>query len=428
MMMGLFATNTMVMLGLIKLNMATRKKFNEAEDEVSAVITDNLLNYETVKFFAQENKEGKRLAKSFVGWTKTIWGFSNSFRLMDISLGTLSGLGMFWIMTVVVKMLAKGQVGVGDFVMISGFITGFYYRFFSLFFQLRNIAKSFIDLEKYFQILDNPIKVKDPAVPKQIEKFRGKIKFDQVSFRYPSNRKQVLSKINLVIPQGESVALVGKSGAGKSTVVKLLLRFYDPTRGKIEVDGVDIKKMTKSYLRSFMGVVPQEPILFNNTIGFNIGYGKKRAKLWEIKKAAQMANLADFIEGLPDKYETQVGERGIKLSGGQKQRLAIARALLADSPIIIFDEATSNLDSESEGKIQEALWSAAKNRTLIIIAHRFATIRRAKRIVVFDKGRIVETGDHQKLIKKENGVYKKLWTLQVKGKTEKDEGGLLNGR
>jgi ATP-binding cassette subfamily B protein len=424
-MAGLFTVNVALMYFLIKKNLKTRKDFNDSEDNISGIITDNLLNYETVKFFAQEKAEEKRLKTSFVDWSKKIWGFSNSFRLMDVTIGTVSSVGIWLILKKVVSMLSLGQIGVGDFVMVSGFVTGFYYRFFGLFFQMRNIAKSFIDLEKYFGILENKIMVEDPKVSQRIEKVQGKLKFEQVTFRYPGNRKNVLDGINLTINPGESVAFVGKSGAGKTTIVKLLLRFYDLKKGKISFDGVDIKKMDKSYLRSFMGVVPQEPILFNNTIAFNIGYGSGEIKMDKIRQAARMANLAEFIEELPLKYETQVGERGIKLSGGQKQRLAIARAMLISPKLLIFDEATSNLDSESEKMVQEALWKTAKDRTLLIIAHRFSTIRRADKIVVLDKGKIVEIGNHKKLIKKEGGLYRRLWTLQAKGKSAKDEGGLL---
>jgi ATP-binding cassette, subfamily B, heavy metal transporter len=425
MMLILFLVNVTVMAFLIKLNLKTRKEFNDSEDQISGIITDNLLNYETVKFFAQEKAEENRLRKSFEDWVNKIWKFSNSFRLMDISIGTISSLGMFLMLGTVIKMLVAKKIGLGDFVMVSSFLSGFYYRFFGLFFQLRNIAKSFIDLEKYFEILDNDIMVKDPLVPKTIKEVKGKIEFRKVGFAYPGIRKKVLDGVDLKISQGESVAFVGRSGAGKTTLVKLLLRFYDLKKGKILVDGVDIRKLNKGYLRSLLAVVPQEPILFNNTIGFNIGYGKDGVNKKEIREAAKMANLSEFIESLPKKYETQVGERGIKLSGGQKQRLAIARAMLCNPKILIFDEATSNLDSESERLIQEALWNTAQNRTLLIIAHRFSTIRRADKIVVLQHGKVVETGKHTDLIKIKDGVYQKLWTLQAKGKLPKDEGGIM---
>lgn len=425
-MLGLFLVNVIVMALLIKLNLKTRKDFNDSEDKISGIITDNLLNYETVKFFAQEKQEESRLKTEFKDWFKKIWNFSNSFRLMDVSIGTISNLGLFLILAMMVKMLVNQQISLGDFVMVSSFVSGFYYRFFGLFFQFRNIAKSFIDLEKYFSILDNEVAVADPESPKTIENIKGKIEFVNAEFSYPGTKKKVLNNINLTINPGQSVAFVGKSGAGKTTMVKLILRFYDLKRGKILLDNIDIKNMKKSYLRSFMGVVPQEPVLFNNTIGFNIGYGNKDVSLNSIKAAAKLANLDDFIEQLPDKYETQVGERGIKLSGGQKQRLAIARAMLINPKILIFDEATSNLDSESEGLVQDALWKTASNRTVLIIAHRFSTIRRADKIIVMNKGKVAETGTHEELIKIKGGIYHDLWELQAKGKIEKDVGGLMS--
>jgi len=427
-MVAMAAANGTAMYWLIRLNMKQRKEFNDAEDNISGIITDNLINYETVKFFAQEKAEEGRLRKTFENWTKKFWGFANSFRVMDITVGTISNLGMFLILGVAINRLKQGTIGVGDFVMVSSFVVGFYYRFFGLFFQMRNIVKAFIDIEKYFEILDQRVEVKDPENPKEIKNIEGKIEFKKVSFAYPGNRKKVVENFDLKIEPGESVAFVGRSGAGKTTLVKLLLRFYDLKKGKIVVDGTDIRQMNKGYLRSLLAVVPQEPILFNNTIGFNIGYGKENVNMREIRAAAKEANLAEFIESLSKKYETQVGERGIKLSGGQKQRLAIARAMLCDPKILIFDEATSNLDSESERLIQEALWKTAKDRTLLIIAHRFSTIRRADKIVVLQHGRVVEAGKHEELVKIKEGVYQKLWTLQAKGKLPKDEGGIMSKR
>jgi len=214
------------------------------------------------------------------------------------------------------------------------------------------------------------------------------------------------------IPAGKSVAFVGKSGVGKTTLVKLLMRFYDTTEGNIKIDGINIKDFTKSRLRSFMGVVPQEPILFNNTIGYNIAYGKIDATYEEIKSAAKIANIDGFIDDLPQKYDTEVGERGVKLSGGQKQRLAIARMVLSDPDIIIFDEATSQLDSESEKLIQDAFWKVARGKTTIIIAHRLSTVIRADEIVVMSKGKIVEKDTHKNLLKNTGSLYNKFWNLQ----------------
>lgn len=409
----IFFVNLLISWRLIKNNISKRKDFNKAEDKISGVIVDNLINYETVKFFSQEQKEENRLKQEFKDWTKKIWQYANSFRIMDILIGTLSNLGTFAIFLVVIKKLSAGQITTGDLVMVLSFITGFYYQFFELLYQLRNIAKEQTDIQRYFSILNNEILVKDPENPVKMKQIKGEIKFEKVSFHYPENQKNALANFNLHIKPDESIAFVGKSGVGKTTIIKLLMRFYDVNKGKISIDGVDIRDITKSQLRSFLGIVPQEPILFNNTIEFNIGYGNPQATEQDIIYATKMANLHKFINSLPLKYKTQVGERGIKLSGGQKQRLAIARMLITNPEIIIFDEATSQLDSESELLIQNALWKVAKKRTVLIIAHRFSTIRKANRIIVLDKGRIAEQGSHDELVKNK-GIYNYLLGLQTR--------------
>ncbi len=418
-MLFVFIVNAFLSWLLVKANVQKRAEHNKAEDKVSAVITDNLINYETVKFFAQEQKEERRLRREFKDWWRTIWVYANSFRLMNIIIGTLSGLGVLAILWVAVERLISGQITTGDFVMVSSLITGFYYSFFHLLYRLREIAKKQVDIQRYFSLLDNEISVKDPQKPVNIKNIKGNITFDDVDFSYPDGKQNALVDFSVSIKAGESVAFVGRSGAGKTTITKVLLRFYDLDKGKIMIDNIDISKLAKSHLRSFIGIVPQEPILFNNTIGFNIAYGNDKATKKDIIRATKMANLDDFIQILPEKYETHVGERGIKLSGGQKQRLAIARMLLIDPKIIIFDEATSNLDSESEGLIQDALWRIAKDKTVLIIAHRFSTVRKADRIIVLDDGRMVQNGPHKKLIK-EKGIYRHLWNLQLQGKSPDD--------
>jgi len=423
-MFGLFTVNMFLIIWLIKINLKYRTEFNNAEDHISGIITDSLINYETVKFFAAEEKERRRLSFSFDTWAKKFWNFANSFRLMDVVIGTTSGVGMLFILWLAINKLKHGFT-LGDLVMVAGFITGFYYQFYNLFFRIRDIAKNITDLEKYFSILENETQVRDPSLPQTITHPTGSLDFKNIAFAYPGSKEKVVDKINLKIKSGQQVAFVGRSGAGKTTLVKLLLRFYDPTQGTIKFDNVDIRQLTKSYLRSLMAVVPQEPIMFNNSIKFNLSYGKEKATMTEIKKAAADANILNFIENLPQKWQTEVGERGIKLSGGQKQRLAIARALLSNPKILIFDEATSNLDSESERQIQKALKIASKNRTVLIIAHRFSTIRNADKIVVLSSGTIAETGRHSELIAK-NGLYKALWTLQSKGKLIVENEGLLD--
>ena len=412
-MLGIFLINSILSFFLLRINMEKRKLFNDAEDRISGIITDNLINYETVKFFAQEKSEENRLKKEFIDWKAKIWAFANSFRLMDVSIGTVSNIGLFFIFWISLNRLINKQISIGDFVMVASFLTGFYYAFFELLWRVRNIIRHFVDVKNYFALLDEEIKVQDPQNPQRIEEVKGNIEFKNVTFSYKDS-EPVLKDISLTIKAGESVAFVGRSGAGKTTLIKLLLRFYDVTNGEILLDKVNIKNLSKNQLRSYIGVVPQEPILFNNTIGYNIAYGHPKATQNEIEEAAKLANLHDFIESLPQKYKTPVGERGVKLSGGQKQRLAIARAILFNPKIIIFDEATSNLDSESEKLIQEALWKVAQGRTVLIIAHRFSTVRRADKIVVLEGGKIVQTGKHEELISNPNGLYYYLWNLQTR--------------
>lgn len=399
---------------LISFNIKKRSIFNKNEDEISGVLTDNLINYETVKLFAKEKWEENRLKDKFVGWIKALWGYGNSFRLIDFSIGGVSNLGLFLILFVSLQNAAKLKLTVGDFVLVTTFVGLFFSKLWELVFSLRDIAKTYADIQTYFGLLHNPIMVKDPEKPIKLEKVSGRINFNNVTFSYKNGTQGALKNFSLRIAQGESVALVGKSGSGKTTLIKLLLRFFDTSKGTITIDGIDIRKFTKDNLRSLMGVVPQEPILFNNTIAYNIGYGKENATSGEIKAAASLANIDEFIESLTGKYETQVGERGVKLSGGQKQRLAIARMILSNPDIIIFDEATSQLDSESEKLIQDAFWKVREGKTTIIIAHRLSTVAKADKIVVMEEGRIKEIGSHKELLKNKDSLYKHFWDLQIK--------------
>jgi len=408
--------NIFLIWRLVKINMKRRREFNEAEDEISAIITDNLLNFDTVKYFAKERWERRRLSSSFVSWVEKIWRFSNSFRFLDILVSLVANAGIFFILFLSLKKYVSGQISSGDVVLILGFIVGFFGRFFDLFFNLRTIIKRHVDLRRYFSPLWEEVAVLDPQEPIQIKKIKGEIKFDNVYFSYPGGKEGALRDFSLKIKPGESVALVGSSGAGKTTVAKLLMRFYDVNRGKILIDGYDIRSFRKEDLRSFIGLVPQEAILFNETIAYNIAYGAKRkVSQKEIVAAAKIANLDKFIESLPEKYETTVGERGVRLSGGQRQRLAIARVALARPQIIIFDEATSQLDSGSEKLIQEAFWKISQGRTTIIIAHRLSTVKKADRIVVIDEGRLKEEGSHENLLKIKDGFYRRFWRLQTEG-------------
>jgi len=413
-----FALNAVIARTVILNNIKKRKTFNKSEDEISGLVVDNLLNYETVKYFAKEDWEINRLRQSFVNWVKSLWEYSLSFRVIDITVGSVGNIGLFLILIFSLIQVTQGMIGVGDFVMILGFISSFYPRFFELIFSIRNIAKHYVDLDNYFAIFDQKTAVVDPVDAKKIDHINGEIKFKDVTFTYPEGKKGAVKNISITIRAGQSIALVGKSGVGKTTLVKLLMRFFDVDSGEISIDGVNIKDMDKSYLRSLMGVVPQDPNLFNDTVAFNIGYGRPGATKKEITAAAKMASLHDFIMSLPKKYETVVGERGVRLSGGQRQRLAIARMILSDPDIIIFDEATSQLDSESEKYIQEAFWKAVQNKTTIIIAHRLSTVVRADKIMVMDEHQIKETGSHQELFAKKNSLYRHFWNLQMAGELE----------
>lgn len=403
---------------LILRNIKARAEFNKTEDEISDIIVDNLMNYETVKLFAREDHEYGRLGNSFIPWIKALWAYANTFRVIDIVVGGVGNIGLFLVLLLGLYQLNIGILSVGDYIMVLGFVSSFYPRFFELIYEFRNIAKHNTDIQKYFNILDEITVVKDPQKSVKKTTVNGDIEFKNINFTYPEGKKGALKDINLHIRAGQSVAFVGRSGVGKTTLVKLLMRFYDPARGQIILDGINIKRFTKQQLRSFMGVVPQEPILFNNTIAYNIGYGIDNPSIETIVSAAKMANLHDFIDSLPKKYDTNVGERGVKLSGGQKQRLAIARMILSQPEIIIFDEATSQLDSESEKLIQNAFWKAVKNKTTLIIAHRLSTITRAEKIVVMEHGRIKEVGSHRQLLSNPDSLYSRFWNLQSNSQSQ----------
>ena len=399
---------------LIGYNVKKRSEFNKEEDNIAGIIADNMMNYETVKLFAQEKNEEGRLSVAFKAWMKALWGFGNSFRLIDITIGSIINLGIFAILTVSVLGAINQKIGVGDFVLIAAFTSSLFPRLWDLVWSSRDMAKAYSDIQRYFALLDYKIEVKDPEKPVKVSNIYGEVEFNNVKFAYKNRGKNAIDGITLKIEQGQSIALIGRSGSGKTTLAKLLMRFYDIDSGEISIDGINIKDFTKDTLRSFIGVVPQEPVLFNNTIAYNIGYGAPSAKLAKIKAAAKLANIDEFIESLPEKYKTEVGERGVKLSGGQKQRLAIARMILSDPDIVVFDEATSHLDSESEKLIQDAFWKARAGKTTVIIAHRLSTVMRADKIVVMEWGKIKEIGTHNSLLKNKAGLYSHFWNLQIK--------------
>ncbi len=416
--LGVTAASIALSIWLVQINIRARKLFNKADDDVSALRVDNLMNFDTVKYFAQEVAEQRRFGTLLQNWFNRLQGYFATFRLFDIVVGNLSLLSLAAIMALAVLDLKAGKLGFSDFLLVSSFSLFLFPRLVGLLFVFRELAKRYDDLRRYLNLLDEPITVQDPADPQEVQNLRGAVEFADVSFAYPEG-EVVLDHFSLAIKPGESVALVGYSGAGKTTVTKLLMRFFDPTAGHITIDEVDVAAMKKTYLRTLVGIVPQDPIMFNNSIAFNVRYARPEASDQEVAQALHLARLSDFVASLPEKEKTVVGERGIKLSGGQRQRLAIARLLLERPKIIVFDEATSSLDSASERKIQAAFWAMAKDpanpRTSVIIAHRLSTVMRADRIVVLDKGQTVEVGTHRQLLQKKDGIYRKLWELQQDG-------------
>ncbi len=397
---------------LIKKNIKARVEHNKEEDNISHIIADNLINYETVKYFANEKREILGLVEAFKKWTQVTWKLVWTFLQINVSVRLLSSVGTIVILAILGGDVINKKITVGDFVLVMTFTMQIFPSIEKIVFRLRGIMRNYADLKDYFDILDYPLVVKDLEKPNAFHCNKGEVVFENVSFSYPDGQG-VIKNVSQTMPAGMSSALVGRSGSGKTTMTKLLMRLYDPAEGRILVDGTDISRIKKEDLRRVIGIVPQEPILFNSTIGYNIGYPLDNATKEDIEEAAKLANLHNFIISLEKGYDTVVGERGVKLSGGQKQRLAIARVFLLNPKIIIFDEATSHLDSESERMIQESLERLSKGKTLIIIAHRLSTIMRADKIIVLDQGKVTEEGLHSELIGKTRGIYKKLWELQT---------------
>lgn len=395
----------------IKYNIKYRRRANAEDDNISALTVDNLLGFETVKIFAKEEEEQQRFREAYKPWYKVYVDFSTSFRWIEGSLAIIGTFGFVLSVLYGIIFIQNNTLTIGEFVASMTFVFGVITKTRDIVYKIRQILKVYIDLGQYFENMDLEPHIKDISNPKQLKNIKGRIDYIDLNFSY-SKSDDLINNLNLTINEQETVAFVGYSGGGKTTLTKLLMRFYDPSSGYIKIDNIDIKNLSKRNLRKQIGLVPQDPILFNDTIAFNIAYSKPNSSMQEIKDAAKKANLSGFVDSLPKKYDTVVGERGIKLSGGQKQRLAIARVMLENPPIIIFDEATSQLDSENESMIHKAFENLTKNKTTIIIAHRLSTVKNADKIVVMNNGEIAESGTHTELIQK-GGIYSQLWKLQT---------------
>jgi ATP-binding cassette subfamily B protein len=390
--------------------MVMRRTMNELDSRANSRAIDSLLNYETVKYFGNEQYEAARYDHNMANWETAAVKNQTSLAFLNAGQSVIIAIGITLLMWLAADEVVQGTMSLGDLVLVNVFMLQLYMPLHFLGFVYREIRHALADMEKMFGLLHEDREVADMPGAHALSAGQAEVQFEQVSFGYNPDR-QILHEVDFTIPAGHTVAVVGASGAGKSTLSRLLFRFYDVQGGCLRINGQDIRAVTQSSLRASIGIVPQDTVLFNDTIYYNIAYGRPDASHDAVIAAAQAAHIHEFIESLPQGYDTQVGERGLKLSGGEKQRVAIARAILKNPAILIFDEATSALDSKSEKAIQAELRSIALNRTTLIIAHRLSTVVDADQILVMDGGEIIERGAHAELLQR-NGMYAQMWDLQ----------------
>jgi len=401
-----------------------RRRMNESDTDANVKAIDSLLNYETVKYFGAEEREARRYDRSMARYEEASVRSYVSLAVLNAGQATIFTIGLAAVMVMCAYGIQRGTNTVGDLVMINTMMIQLYQPLNFMGMLYREIKQAVIDIETMFSILACEPEIKDRPQAKPLEVRRGMIRFENVTFAYEPQRP-ILKGLTFEVPAGHTVAVVGPSGAGKSTISRLLFRFYEVTGGRISVDGQDIRDVTQKSLRSAIGIVPQDTVLFNDTIRYNIRYCRWNASDREVEEAASLAQIDDFIRMSPRGYETEVGERGLKLSGGEKQRVAIARTILKAPPILVLDEATSALDSHTEKEIQDALERVSKNRTTLVIAHRLSTIIRADEIIVLDQGTIVERGAHHELLVR-GGLYASMWNRQREAEAAREKLALID--